>query len=110
MSNEEKCASLSDILMDEENREPLTLCDGAGRELTFEQVAIIPHGKKDYAILKPISELEGIADNEAIVFAIEKNDDGDTVLQVEADEAVALKVFDKYLKLHAKAAKKEGKK
>ena len=54
---------------------------------------------KLYAILKPISKLPGIADDEAIVFAVEEDENGNGGLKVETDEPTAMKVFDEYYKL-----------
>ena len=106
----EAAVDLLDILMDENNREPITLFDADGKKLTFEQVAIIPYGKKDYVILKPVDKLPGIGDDEAIVFSIEKNIDGETILQVETVEDTAISVFDEYYNLLEEEAKKNKKK
>ena len=44
---------LLDILLDENNDEPISLFDEDDREVKFEQVAVIPDNDKIYAILKP---------------------------------------------------------
>jgi len=97
-----------DILLDEENDSPITLFDEHDKGIKFEQVAIIPLEEKLYAILKPIDEMEGVADDEAIVFLVEE-EDGDAQLVVETDESVAMRVFDEYYKLLDEAEEKEGK-
>ena len=94
---------LYDILTDEDNHDPITLVDGDGKQLTFEQVAVIPH-KVDgearlYCILKPLDPIDGIADDEAIVFLVDSNDEGDDIIRVEEDEAIARRVFDEYYDL-----------
>ena len=96
--NEEELDVL-DILLDEDNDSPITLYDEADNEIRFDQVAIIPLEEKLFAILKPIDEMEGVADDEAIVFIIEENSDGDSQLIVETDEALAMRVFDEYYRL-----------
>lgn len=88
-----------DILLDEDNDEPISLFDENDKEVKFEQVAIIPENEKIYAILKPIDEMEGIADDEAIVFVVEQDDEGNSILVIEKDEPTAIKVFDKYYQL-----------
>lgn len=88
-----------DILLDEDNEEPITLYDENSKPIKFDQVAVIPLDEKLYAILKPIDEIPGVADDEAIVFAINENDSGETTLIVETDEPVAMRVFDEYYKL-----------
>lgn len=90
---------LLDILLDEDNEEPVTLYDENSKPIKFDQVAIIPLDDKLYAILKPIDEIPGVADDEAIVFAINENEVGETTLVVETDEPVAMRVFDEYYKL-----------
>ncbi len=94
---------LYDILTDEDNHDPITLVDGDGKQLTFEQVAVIPHTvdgeARLYCILKPLDPIDGIADDEAIVFLVDSNDEGDDIIRVEEDEAVARQVFDEYYDL-----------
>lgn len=87
--------SILDILLDEENKEPLVLTS-ENQRLTFEQVAVIPFDKKVYAILKPIDPIDGIADDEAVVFYVDEEHDS---LQVEDDEEKAKAVFDEYYRL-----------
>ena len=88
-----------DILLDEENDDPISLFDENDNEIKFEQVAIIPENEKIYAILKPIDEMEGVEDDEAIVFVVDQDEEGNSVLIVEKDEPTAIKVFDKYYQL-----------
>lgn len=90
---------LLDILLDEDNEEPITLYDENSKAIKFDQVAIIPIDDRLYAILKPIDEIPGVADDEAIVFAINENEAGETTLVVETDEPTAMRVFDEYYKL-----------
>ena len=95
-NNEE--LDILDVLLDEDNEDPITLYDENGKAYKFDQVAVIPLDEKLYAILKPIDALEGVADDEAIVFAVNDND-GETSLIVEIDEPIAMRVFDEYYKL-----------
>lgn len=100
MENEKKEElSILDILLDENNDSPISLYDENDKEVKFDQVAIIPFDEKLYAILKPIDHMEGVEDDEAIVFAVEETEDGDASLIVETDEAIAIRVFDEYYKL-----------
>ena len=110
-----KPVDLLDVLLDAENKDPIVLLDEKGRQLTFEQVAVIPYGsdddKKLYCVLKPIDKIEGIADDEAVVFLVDEDANGNTVLRVEENEERAIAVFDRYYDLleEAQAAKKEKK-
>ena len=99
MEEKKENVSILDILLDEDNEEPITLYDESDKPVKFDQVAIIPLNDKLYAILKPIDEMEGVADDEAIVFAVTEDSEGETVLEIETDEPTAIKVFDEYYKL-----------
>ncbi|MBQ3493843.1 MAG: DUF1292 domain-containing protein [Clostridia bacterium] len=103
LENEE--LGILDILLDEDNEDPITLYDENDKAIKFDQVAIIPMDDKLYAILKPIDEMEGVADDEAIVFYINEDGNGDATLEIETDEPVAMRVFDEYYKLLDKAEK-----
>ena len=100
-----------DVLLDEENRDPIVLMDEKGKQLEFEQVAMIVHeveGEKNlFAILKPISKIDGIADNEAIVFRVDETEEGSTALVIEQDEEIAIAVFNDYYDLLEKELKKK---
>ena len=112
MSEEKKQEELDilDVLLDEDNEDPITLYDEYDKPVKFDQVAIIPLDEKLYAILKPNDEIEGVADDEAIVFAIEEGQNGETSLVVESDEPTAIKVFDQYYVLLDEEEKKNKKK
>ena len=88
-----------DILLDEENDEPIVLFDENDKAIRFDQVAIIPLEEKLFAILKPIDPLADVADDEAIVFRIQEDEPVESQLVVETDEALAMRVFDEYYKL-----------
>lgn len=99
MEEKKENVSILDILLDEDNEDPITLYDENDKAVKFDQVAIIPLNDRLYAILKPIDEMEGVADDEAIVFAVSEDKDGETTLEIETDEPTAIKVFDEYYKL-----------
>ena len=88
-----------DILLDEDNEDPIKLYDEAGKEFKFDQVAVIPLEEKLFAILKPISKIPGVADDEAIVFRVDEDENGAGTLAIETDEPLAMRVFDEYYKL-----------
>ena len=102
---------LLDVLLDENNTAPIFMYDEKGRQLEFEQVAVIPQGEEElYCILKPITKLEGIADDEAIVFKVDLDDNGEAFLRVETDEQKAISIFDQYYTLLEEDSKKYSKK
>ena len=111
-NNEEvKPVDILDVLLDQDNKEPIVLMDENGKQITFEQVAVIPYEvrkeKRLYCVLKPLDAIEGIADDEAIVFLVDTDDQGNSVIRVEEDEEVAISVFDKYYDLLEEAHKEE---
>ncbi len=111
---EKKPVDLLDVLLDKDNRDPIVLQDEKGRQITFEQVAIIPYDidektRKLYVVLKPVDKVEGIADDEAVVFVCDQDKNGNTVLKVEENEELAISVFDKYYDLLEEASAKAKK-
>lgn len=111
-NNEElKPVDILDVLLDQDNRDPIVLMDENGRQLTFEQIAVIPYEvrkeKRLYCVLKPMDKIEGIGDDEAIVFVVDQDKDGNSIIKVEEDEEVAIAVFDKYYDLLEDAQKEE---
>lgn len=102
-NDSEKCL-LIDALVDPNNCEPVTLMHEDGRVIRFEQMAVIPYyvdGQNIlFAVLKPIDKIDGINDNEVIVFRGLPQDDGNDIkLKVEEDEEIATAIFEKYKKL-----------
>ena len=98
MIDDLKEINVIDRLLDENDEEPVTLYDENDKETEFEQVAIIPLDEKIYVILKPITKIEGVADDEGLVFVIEEIDDEDMLVLVDDDEIIN-KVFDVYYQL-----------
>ena len=97
--NQTENLDVLDILLDEENESPITLYDENDKAIQFDQVAIIPMEEKLFAILKPIDEMEGVSDDEAIVFRVDEKEDGENDLVIETDEALAMRVFDEFYRL-----------
>jgi len=87
-----------DMLLDENNTENIKLYNEENKEVEFEQIALVPIDNKTYAILKPVQTMEGIAEDEALVFVIEEIDDEDCLVIVE-DDAIVDQVFDEYYKM-----------
>lgn len=110
--NNEKQLDLLDVLLDQDNKEPIVLMDENGKQMTFEQVAVIPYevrkDKRLYCVLKPLDKIEGIGEDEAIVFLVDTDDEGNSIIKIEEDEEIAIAVFDKYYDL-LEEARKEAK-
>ena len=92
-----------EMLLDENNSEPITLYNEKDEAVSFEQVAIIVLRNELYAILKPLGRYQGVGEDEALVFAFEE-EDGERVLAVVEDDSIIDEVFEEYYAL----LRKEG--
>lgn len=88
--------SLVDMLLDPDNESPISCYNDQGQEVLFDQIAVIPYKDELYAILKPISKLEGISDDEAFVFKINMEED---TIEIIYDFDLCDRVFEVYYEL-----------
>ena len=70
-----------------------------GEKIVFEQIAVIPKVEELYCILKPVEPIDGLEEDEALVFKILENEEGDASLMLETDEDVIDEVFNVYYDL-----------
>lgn len=96
MENEELEMNVLDMLFDEENGDNVTIYDEEGNPIEFEQVALIPIEEKVYAILKPVLPMEGVGEDEGLVFEI---DEAEESLNLVVEEDVIDAVFAVYEQL-----------
>ena len=87
-----------EMLLDENCSDPIVLFDENNEEVAFDQIAVIPLNGDVYAILKPLGDFEGVAEDEALVFVIAEEDDEDVLQVVEKDEIVDA-VFAQYYEM-----------
>lgn len=91
---------IMDVLLDENNTAPIFMFNDRGEQIEFDQIAVIPYGDDDlYCILKPITKVPGIKDDEAVVFKVEQDEKGEGYLKVEEREEIAIAIFDQYYNL-----------
>lgn len=83
MSNYEKYV---DRLFDENNDEKIFVKDNDGREIEFEQVAVVDYNESYYAVLQPVTPIEGVSEDEVLVFLIDE--EKDCLTYVEDDETI----------------------
>ena len=91
--------SAIDKLFDENNNDNIVLYNEKGDATEFEQVAIIPHGGKIYALLSLATPTDEIGEDEGFVFSIETAEDGKKTLVLVTDDAVIDAVFGVYEEL-----------
>ncbi len=87
-----------DALMDEENTSHIVLYSETNEPVTFEQIALIVLRGKAYAMLRPLVDIPGLAEDEALVFAIEEYEDEQTLVVVQ-DDRIVDEVFEEYYRL-----------
>ena len=97
-------------LLDPKDSDPIVLYDENDNKVEFEQIALIPLEDRLYAILKPAKKMEGVADDEAIVFTFQEDDEQTPVLVVEENDKTIDQVFEVYNKLLDEEEKKPAKK
>ena len=74
----------------------VTLKSATGEEIDFVEIAGIAHKGEFYAILQPIELLEGMAEDEAIVFHVSRDENGNDNFNVVLDDEIIDAVFAKY--------------
>ena len=92
---------MDEMLNDEEfaDDDIITLTTADGEEVDFVEIAGIAHGGKFYAILQPVELLEGMDEDEALVFEVVRNADGSDGFNVVLDDEIIDAVFAEYNRL-----------
>ncbi len=98
--------SIFDIILDENNFDNIVLYDEKNKPEEFEQIAYIPLEEKDYAILKPVKPFKGMAEDEAIVFEMVEDENGEEQLLAVEDDKIAEQVFNEYYRIFDENNKK----
>lgn len=73
----------------------VTLTTEEGEDIEFDIVSEVALGEDFYAIMQPVKPLEGVAEDEALVFKIIESDDGDEY-ELVIDDDILDSVFDSY--------------
>ena len=90
--------SVIDQIFDPDNCDPIVIYNENNEEVAFEQIAVVPIEGDAYVILKPVNPMEGVGEDEALVFAIMMEAD-EPILVVEERDEIIDAVFDQYYKL-----------
>ena len=90
--------NILDQLFDPENTDPVLLYSANGEAVSFEQIALIPQEENVYVILKPVVPMEGVDEDEGLVFKIEDMEN-EPYLALVTDMDVIDAVFDVYDRL-----------
>lgn len=82
-----------------EDDDIITLQTADGEDIDFLEIAGIAYNGGFYMILQPVELLDGMADDEALVFKVERGKDGDDKFEIELDDEVIDAVFFEYNRL-----------
>ena len=88
--------SLIETLLDPDNESVITLMSEDNKIIEFDQIAVIPYENELYAILKPITHIDGVGEDEALVFRLNVEEDS---LEIINDFDLCDNVFDIYYDL-----------
>ena len=80
----------------EEDDDIITLLSAGGEEIDFVEIAGIAHKGNFYAILQPVELIEGMADDEALVFKVSRTENGEDKFEIELDDEIIDAVFAEY--------------
>ena len=81
----------------------VTLLSANGEEVDFVEIAGIAHQGKFYAILQPVELLEGMEEDEALVFEVTRGEDGEDKFSIVVDDEIIDAVFASYDQLFQEA-------
>ena len=79
--------------------ELITLTSPDGDQVDFLEIAGIPIDGNFYTILKPVEVIEGMTEDDVLVFKVEETENGDSNFSLERDEEVLNKIYQEYLRL-----------
>ena len=85
--------------VDMEEDSIVTLTSADGQEIDFVEIAGIALRGNFYVILQPVELLEGMGENEALVFKVTQDRDGEDHFNIELDDEIISEVFDEYYRL-----------
>ncbi len=97
MKNNEEMSQIEKLL-DENNNDNIILFNENNVETEFEQIAVIPLEDRIYFILKPVQPIQGVQEDEALVFVLEETEDEDMIVICDDEETIN-KVFEEYYSL-----------
>lgn len=96
---------LDDVL--EQEDDIVTLLSADGEEVDFVEIAGIALDGKFYAVLQPVELLEGMEEDEALVFEVGRNADGSDNFTIVTDDDIIDAVFEEYNRLLDEAESEE---
>ena len=77
----------------------VTLLSANGEEIQFIEIAGIAHKGSFYAILQPVELIEGMSEDEALVFKVSRDTNGQDKFEIVLDDEIIDAVFKTYNEL-----------
>ncbi|MBE6530024.1 MAG: DUF1292 domain-containing protein [Ruminococcaceae bacterium] len=84
---------------DEDMGDIITLLNADGEEVDFEEVAGIAYKGNFYAILHPVELIDGMDEDDALVFHVSKGANNEDKFEIVLDEEITTAVFAEYNRL-----------
>lgn len=85
-----------DRLFDESNEENVFVKDNSGKEIEFMQLAVVDFEENYYAVLQPVTPMEGVGEDEVLIFKIDEEKD---CLVYEEDDRVMEGVYNEFMEM-----------
>ena len=83
----------------EEYDDIITLTSENNEEIEFVNIAQIFYQSKIYAILQPVELLDGMDEDEAFVFEVKTDEEGQNSFTIVTDDEIIDEVFNRYNQL-----------
>lgn len=80
----------------EEYDDIITLTSENNEEIDFVNIAQIVYQSKIYAILQPVELLDGMDEDEAFVFEVKTDEEGQNSFTIVTDDEIVDEVFSRY--------------
>ena len=80
----------------EEYDDIITLTSENNEEIEFVNIAQIVYQSKIYAILQPVELLDGMDEDEAFVFEVKTDEEGQNSYTIVTDDEIVDEVFSRY--------------
>ena len=84
---------------EEEDDDIITLLSSDGEEVDFVEIAGIAYKGEFYVILQPVELLDGMEEDEALVFKVKRGEDGEDKFEIELNDDIIDAVFEEYNRL-----------
>ena len=77
----------------------IRLVNDDGEEIDFYHVATMQHKDKWYVVLQPAEEMEDVDEDEAVIFGLETDENGEDVFVPVEDEGLLDELFEEFEKM-----------